>query len=261
MERTWWRIPAFTAVASCFFVQGGFVWADVGSHPGSTETIPALAREGEDLFRAKDCQACHAVFGMGGFLGPDLTNAATRVPQGRFDALLQDGRGPMPAFHLDAHQREAVWAYLQAVDTTGQGTPPAPAGESGGLFVAAFDRWQAAGGEVPADVVAGEAVVVARGCGGCHRSFAAGGVSRAPDLSLAIPHLGEAGVRAMLADGRGAMPPQGLDVADTDGVIALLGWVAERRDTLAPARSPELTWWAYPSRSAADALASGTDAP
>lgn len=186
---------------------------------------------------------------MGGFLGPDLTNAARRVPPGRFAEILRDGNGAMPPFRFDELAQRALFAYLEAVDATGQGTPPPPPGEIGVLFEAALARWRAAGGTVPSEVERGAFEALRRGCGGCHRSFAAQGNLHAPDLSLAVAHLGADGVRRVLTTGRGAMPVMNLAPDEREALVALLTWVGRHREALAPGRAPKLAevpWFAYP---------------
>lgn len=255
-----WRWPAYAIIAACFFVQAAFVWLDLGPNPGSTVPMSTLALEGQSLFRTHGCQSCHALYGMGGFLGPDLTNAAGRVPPARFAALLQTGAGAMPAYHLDSHARAALLAYMEAVDATGQGTPAQPAADSGPIFAAGLQRWRARGGAVPKNVAAGAQVVADGSCGGCHQSFAVDPVLRAPDLSLTLAHLEEADVRQVLASGRGAMPPQGMDARQTEQVLAFLRWLSAHRDDLAPRRSlsvATLPWFAYPSSSVDGADDSG----
>lgn len=257
-NRRWW---ALGLVAACFFIQALFVWFDVGPRPGSTHAITAQARQGQALFRSHGCQSCHALFGMGGFLGPDLTNAAARVPPARFDELLQSGSGPMPAYHLQAPDRAALWAYLQALDASGQGTPPPPPADTGPLFAAALARWRAQGGQVPPEVAAGGKRVAEGACAACHRSFAVDPQLRAPDLSLAMGHLDDRQVRTLLAHGRGIMPAQGLDTTQTAQVIAFLRWLSDHRDELAPRRNISLRtlpWYAYP---AAPAASTGSEDP
>lgn len=253
-----WRIPAFLAVACSFFVQAALVWTNAGDRPGSTVALSSNAREGQTIFRSHGCQSCHALFGMGGFLGPDLTNAARRVPPARFAELLQDGSGPMPAYHLDGLQRAAVFAYLEAINATGQGTPPAPTPDTGPLFAAGLARWTAQGGAVPGLIAEGAQLVATGTCGACHRSFAVDSAIRAPDLSLAITHLDEASVRQVLAHGRGAMPAAGLDDRQTDAIIEFLRFLAANRDDVAPRKAgvfADLQWFEYrpqPTRSAAE---------
>ncbi|MBS0465362.1 MAG: c-type cytochrome [Proteobacteria bacterium] len=257
-NRRWW---AFGLVAACFFLQALFVWWDVGPRPGSTLAIAPQARQGQALFRSHGCQSCHALYGMGGFLGPDLTNAARRVPPARLDELLQTGSGPMPAYRLGASDRAALWAYLQAVDATGQGTPPPPAADTGPPFAAALARWRAQGGEVPVDVAAGAQIVDDGACAACHRSFAVDATLRAPDLSLTFGHIDERQVRAVLAQGRGIMPAQGLRPTQTDAVVAFLRWLSAHRDELAPRRAISLRtlpWFVYP---AAPAASTASDNP
>lgn len=253
-----WRWPAFAVVVACFFVQAALVWRDVGPHPGSSLAMSSLARDGQALFRRQGCQSCHALYGMGGFLGPDLTNAARRVPPARFAQLLHDGAGPMPAYRLDASAQAAIGAYLQAVDATGQGTPPAPAGDGGPLFAAALQRGRTTAGPLPADVVAGARLVGEGSCGGCHRSFAVDPSLRAPDLSLARTHLSTDELRQVLVHGRGLMPPSGLDGRQTAQVLAFLDWLSAHRDALAPRRALDfgaLPWFAYGLAPASDAAA------
>lgn len=252
-----WRLPAFAAVTACFFLQAAIVWRDAGPRPGSTAPLSPQALAGQAIFRAQGCQGCHALYGMGGSLGPDLTNAAARVPPQRFAQLLQQGAGPMPAYHLDAPSRAAVWAYLQAVDATGRGTPAPPPADAGPLFAAALQRWRDRGGTVPADVAAGATLVAAGACGACHRSFAVDPQLRAPDLSLARRHLSAAEVATVLAQGRGSMPAMGLERRQTAQVQAFLAWLAQHRDAVAPQRAISwgaLPWFAYgPSAGAAGA--------
>lgn len=248
MRSAAWRVPVFAAIVGAFFLQGALVWSDWGPRPGSTIEISPLARVGQRIFRERNCQACHQLYGMGGFLGPDLTNAAQRVPPGRFAEILRDGTRSMPAFRLDEFSQRALFAYLEAVDATGQGTPPAPPGEFGALFDAALERWRAAGKPVPEEVRRGAEEAMRRGCGGCHRSFAARGALRAPDLSLAVAHLGREGVLRVLRDGRGAMPKMDLTDSERESLVALLSWVGERRDELSPGPPRtwrEVSWWAY----------------
>ena len=253
-----WRSLALWVVVACFFGQAACVWLDIGPRPGSTVAMPPLARQGQALFRSHGCQSCHALYGMGGFLGPDLTNAARRVPSARFAQLLQQGAAPMPAYHFDAAARASLWAYLQAVDATGQGTPAPPAGDDGPLFAAGLQRWRERAGPVPERVVLGARLVAEGSCGACHRSFAVDPQLRAPDLSLAMAHLDERQVRLVLAHGRGAMPPMPLDARQTEDVVAFLRWLAAHRDAIAPSRSAtpaQLPWFAYPRPAAGESHA------
>ncbi len=253
-----WRSPVFFAVAACFFVQTALVWLDLGARPGSTVPIAPSARQGQTIFRSHGCQSCHAVFGMGGFLGPDLTNAARRVPPARFAELLQFGSGAMPAYHLDQNERDAVSAYLAAIDSTGQGTPPAPLPDAGPLFSAGLARWSKHGEVLPERVAEGARIVASGTCAACHRSFSVDSAIRAPDLSLATSHLEQHQLHQILAQGRGAMPASGLDAQQMDAVISFLDFLAAHRDVIAPGQPTglaSLPWFEYPRQPTAQASA------
>lgn len=247
MDGCRWRAPAYLLVASTFFAQGWVVWTDAGSGAHDAP-LSARAVEGQTIFRAYNCQSCHQLYGNGGYLGPDLTNATSRVPPGRYAAFLDEGAGAMPAFHLTPEEQAAVWTYLTELGRSGQGVPTPPAGEPGALFAAALTRWEADGASLPEAVSAGAAVAAERGCGGCHVSFASGGAAGAPDLADVVVRLGEPEVRRVLREGRGGMPDLALAEADVDALVALLGWVGEHRVALRPSHdlAPlDTPWFAY----------------
>lgn len=85
--------------------------------------LSPLAREGQNIWLANNCQACHQVYGFGGFLGPDLTNAAKRVQPQRFQKILSEGSAQMPAYHFSEKDQQAIVQFLQELDRTGQGMP------------------------------------------------------------------------------------------------------------------------------------------
>jgi len=77
---------------------------------GETPTLRGDAKHGREIFFGKgDCSTCHSVSGMGGFLGPDLTEyAATASAGGIRDEIVRSPRVP-------AH------GYREAVITTAKG--------------------------------------------------------------------------------------------------------------------------------------------
>ena len=77
-------------------------------------------RKGKKLFQEYNCVACHQVYGLGGYLGPDLTNAWSDKRRGEayLRAMLASGGARMPNFHFSPDQIEAILSYLKYVDTT-----------------------------------------------------------------------------------------------------------------------------------------------
>ena len=76
--------------------------------------------DGKRLYQQYNCQACHQIYGLGGYLGPELTTAYSDKKRGEnyMKAMLSAGGNRMPNFHLSAQQINALIAYLKYVDTT-----------------------------------------------------------------------------------------------------------------------------------------------
>jgi nitric oxide reductase subunit C len=106
-------------LAACFVGQTTLVYSD----PTATQRMDAPARRGREVWHREGCGSCHRLYGMGGYLGPDLTNAASRVPEARIRVLLEWGQGQMPALHLPEGEVADVLAFLRFMDTTGRGEP------------------------------------------------------------------------------------------------------------------------------------------
>ncbi len=79
-----------------------------------------LAEMGKQIYQQYNCQACHQLYGLGGYLGPDLTPAYSDPHRGKMliKAMLVSGGIRMPAFQFNDEQIEAITAYLKYVDTT-----------------------------------------------------------------------------------------------------------------------------------------------
>jgi nitric oxide reductase subunit C len=92
-----------------------------------TSSEQQIINEGKKLYQHYNCQACHQVYGLGGYLGPELTTAYSDKNRGEqfMKALLSAGGNRMPDFHLSTNQIDALIAYLKYVDSTA--TPVKPA--------------------------------------------------------------------------------------------------------------------------------------
>lgn len=74
---------------------------------------------GIEIWRSKNCQACHAIYGLGGHLGPDLTNVYSRKKEAYLDVVLKNGLLNMPNLELSKYERKQLIKYLNEVDKTG----------------------------------------------------------------------------------------------------------------------------------------------
>ena len=80
----------------------------------------AEARYGQVLFQQHNCIACHQFYGLGGYMGPDLTNVVSNKGSAYARAFLMSGTPRMPNFNLNEAELDAMVAYLEFVDTTGR---------------------------------------------------------------------------------------------------------------------------------------------
>jgi nitric oxide reductase subunit C len=92
---------------------------------GSSESAPsAAANEGWKVWQEKNCQSCHQLYGLGGYMGPDLTNVISKKGAGHVHTFVQYGTGRMPNFHLNSREIESITAFLAWVDQSGNATVP-----------------------------------------------------------------------------------------------------------------------------------------
>jgi nitric oxide reductase subunit C len=105
-----------------------FVFYSAYVYTAGTEAsnIPRASDEtryGQQLFQQHNCVACHQFYGLGGYMGPDLTNTISRRGPAYARALLANGTSRMPDFDLATEEIDALLAFLVFVDTTGTYPP------------------------------------------------------------------------------------------------------------------------------------------
>lgn len=83
----------------------------------------SLADEGKLLWQEKNCTSCHQFYGLGGHLGPDLTNVSSNRAPEYIEAFLKNGTDVMPNFNLSQHQVNALMEFLAEVDKSGKSDP------------------------------------------------------------------------------------------------------------------------------------------
>ena len=104
-----------------YFGYSGLVYTKGTQSPLSITTQEQLKiSEGKQLYQQHNCQACHQIYGLGGYLGPELTTAYSDQNRGEayLRALLHAGGNRMPNFHFSTSQIDALIAYLKYVDST-----------------------------------------------------------------------------------------------------------------------------------------------
>lgn len=78
------------------------------------------AINGKLLYQKYNCSACHQIYGLGGYLGPELTTIISihnhQEEYSRF--ILQHGSLRMPDFHLRESEINELMEFLKYIDTT-----------------------------------------------------------------------------------------------------------------------------------------------
>lgn len=84
--------------------------------------LTADAKKGKLLFQKYNCTACHQLYGLGGYMGPDLTNVMSQPGKGSdyVNAFLAHGTNRMPDFSMNSEERKVLIAFLTYTDHTGK---------------------------------------------------------------------------------------------------------------------------------------------
>lgn len=93
--------------------------------PEAAARPPARAIEGRRIWQEQNCQACHQIFGLGGFLGPDLTGVVADRGDDHVRRIIREGRGIMPRLDRPAREIEDLLEFLRYAGRTGSFPPPA----------------------------------------------------------------------------------------------------------------------------------------
>ena len=81
------------------------------------------ARRGQQAFQEYNCIACHQFYGLGGYMGPDLTNVVSNRGEQYARVFIANGTTSMPNLGLTPQETDDVVAYLGFVDKTGTYPP------------------------------------------------------------------------------------------------------------------------------------------
>jgi nitric oxide reductase subunit C len=89
--------------------------------PGVNQNF--VAGEGRLVWQRYNCQSCHQLYGLGGYLGPDLTNLTSSPgkDENYLRAMILSGSDQMPSFKLNDEEMKLLIQFLYDVDKSGDG--------------------------------------------------------------------------------------------------------------------------------------------
>lgn len=113
----------FSILCTGFISYTAVLYTMPAADPGTR--LSEISSEGKMVWQRYNCQACHQLFGLGGYLGPDLTNIT--ADEGKSDAylkaMIRSGTIQMPQFNMSEGELDALISFLHAVNAAGNGDP------------------------------------------------------------------------------------------------------------------------------------------
>ena len=108
----------FISLILLFLLYSAMVYTTGTSYTKGNISYSTKAKEGKLLFSQYNCIACHQIYGLGGYMGPDLTNSLSKSTNGEAiaRAYLQAGTKKMPDFKLHNEEIDALIAFLKYLD-------------------------------------------------------------------------------------------------------------------------------------------------
>ena len=109
----------FLCLISAFSVYNYTIYTSKTDY-GSIQ-LSEKALNGESIWLQNNCNSCHQLYGLGGYLGPDLTNVYSNRNENEYyiKAMLSSGVKTMPKFNFNMLEKEALIQFLKEVDQTG----------------------------------------------------------------------------------------------------------------------------------------------
>lgn len=80
---------------------------------------------GRLVWQKYNCQSCHQLFGLGGYLGPDLTNLMSQSKKGEtlLRAMIKNGTKQMPIFNISENELQDLIEFLSSTNASGRADP------------------------------------------------------------------------------------------------------------------------------------------
>lgn len=113
------KIIVASLLVGAFLFYSNYLYLFQPAQPSNT----ALSDNGKLLWQQYNCTSCHQIYGLGGYLGPDLTNVHSKKGPDYITGILKSGTTSMPNFNLNEEEITALIAYFQNLDATGSSDP------------------------------------------------------------------------------------------------------------------------------------------
>jgi len=116
---------AFLSFCVLFLLFSFSVYIKPSYRQGETRFNTVQAASGRLIWQKYNCQTCHQLYGLGGYLGPDITNIYSAPGKGKeyILAMLMAGIKQMPSFKMSESESNDLLEFLKSVDLSGKSDP------------------------------------------------------------------------------------------------------------------------------------------
>ena len=114
-------IHVFLILSASFIWYSFSIYIKPLSEKKSAAFNKKMASDGQLVWQNYNCQSCHQLYNLGGYLGPDLTNVISNPHKGEkiVRALIKSGTKQMPAFSLSDNEMNSLIEFLKSTDASG----------------------------------------------------------------------------------------------------------------------------------------------
>ncbi len=100
-------------------------WLPVFSKTSNDNSTAEKVAAGRWVWQKYNCQTCHQLYGLGGYLGPDLTNVYSRLYESpeALKIFFKGGLKQMPVFNMSPEEEDLLVEFLKATDKSGSADP------------------------------------------------------------------------------------------------------------------------------------------
>ncbi len=115
----------FIALCTLFLIYSASIYIQPVFNKKEKIFHPKIVGEGKLVWQKYNCQSCHQLYGLGGYLGPDLTNIYSQPEKGELviRAMLKSGTRQMPSFELKEEEILVLLEFLKSADASGSADP------------------------------------------------------------------------------------------------------------------------------------------
>ena len=118
-----WVPITFLSLSAAFVLFSWTLYSDENSYEKKPPDYnQELQKQGRLVWQKYNCHVCHQLYGLGGFLGPDLTNVSEKGFL-YIDAFLKNGAASMPAFEITEAETKQLFEFLKATNASGSSNP------------------------------------------------------------------------------------------------------------------------------------------